>query len=662
MHVFSRIKAFLFYSTLLLTYIIFVLSAHASLSSSDQSTLKKIDHYLYKNQFNDALKLKSTLRSKGAKVYTTWRYLTHKNSVPSYLELKTFIQNNPKMPSQYTLFDKFENTLSKVSLNRQKFFFSQYTPKTTQGKLAQVAYYTKQGRTQEAKKILKDLWRSVEFSHGLQKKIYKQYAHYLSRSDHSQRITLLLDAHHYTQAKALIEIAYSSDKTKYNIRYALQKCRKDALRQYRNAPSSIRSDGGVLRSLVHYYRKTSQEEKAIQVAERLTRKQSQNNAKAWFTSRNILSRVAFKKGLKKAAYHIIARHSLKAGGDYVTAEFYAGWLALRHFRQSKIALKHFQNGLSKSGMPISRSRFEYWIGRACQQLKDTPCAKIAFTNASKYFYTFYGQLAAHHLNQKSLSFPNYQSPNNSIKKAFFSDPIIQAAYAADAIGRQSDVRLLLTSFAKRKNQSSAMLPLLERITKEIGDLKTHVKVGKAATTQNNFLLNISYPTVSLKKIPQIPERALLYALTRQESEYDQYAKSHVGARGLMQIMPATAKQLARRLGKPYRLKNLTRSPQYNMTLGGFYLKDLVRKFDGSYIHALSGYNAGPSRIGQWNKSYGYFKNNLYQIIDRIETIPFSETRNYVQRILENTQIYRSKLRGRNKVLINGLITDLHRGL
>ncbi|MFT6072632.1 MAG: soluble lytic murein transglycosylase [Alphaproteobacteria bacterium] len=661
--------AYLFITKLLkYSFIAFIISfyctvnAYAFLSQNDKTTLVKISDYMRKGDFNTALRLKKKLNNQGAQSYVDWKYLTDNNSVPNYRTLIAYIRSNPNMPKQDVLQSKLENTLSALSFKQQKSFFTKYHPVSTQGRLTEIDYLMQTKQTTQAKSLLKLLWHSKNLSGGQQEKILSAHHQFLSRQDHSKRITYLLDNSHYSKAKSLLKYAYKTDALKYDLRYKLNKRHRLALANYKKSSSPIKQDAGVLRSLVYYYRKKDQELNAINVMKNLTRKQSQNNPIAWYQSRAILSRVAFKRGLKKAAYTIIANNFLESGGKYVEAEFYAGWLALRHFRENNIALKHFKNGRGKSGMPISISRFEYWIGRSCQALNDKPCEKISYTNASQYFYTFYGQLAAHHLKQQKIMLPKYPKPDKRIKSAFFKDSVVQAAYAAKAFNSESDVRLLLASIAERTNKHEAIFLLLENLSKEIGNLKTRVKVAKYASKNNDFLIDTGYPVIDLKKIGAIPERALIYALTRQESEFDQYARSHVGARGLMQIMPATAKQLARQLGKKHRLAYLTQKPEYNMTLGGFYLNNLVKKFNGSYIHALSGYNAGPSRIPQWDESYGRFNKNLYQIIDRIETIPFSETRNYVQRILETVQVYRSKLKGRNYIAVNELIYDLKRGL
>ena len=220
---------------------------------------------------------------------------------------------------------------------------------------------------------------------------------------------------------------------------------------------------------------------------------------------------------------------------------------------------------------------------------------------------------------------------------------------------------MLTSVAERVGKHPAIFPLLEKTVREIGNLKMRVKLSKAASINNDFLLDTGYPIINLRQTANVPELALVYALTRQESEYNANAQSPVGAKGLMQIMPRTAMVLAKQLRMSYHPSYLSR-PDYNMTLGSFYVKSLINQFRGSYIHALSGYNAGPGRIGQWNQSYGYFKNDLNLIIDRIETIPFGETRNYVQRILESVQVYRAKLTNKDYISTENLVNDLKRGL
>jgi soluble lytic murein transglycosylase len=541
-------------------------------------------------------------------------------------------------------------------------FFSNHTPITTQGRIAYINFLMVNNQKDKAIIHLKKLWHFETLTHTEQGKIIASYGRYLSRIDHGERIKNLVDKNQNTFAKWLLPYATANDAIKYNLRQKLKSLGRGALTSYNQSANSIKYDAGVLRSLVYYYRKTNQDSNAINVLTHLTQAQSSDNPQAWHDDRMVLSRVAFKAGDKKSAYKIIANHYLTDGGAYVDAEFYAGWLALRHLGQKQTALTHFKNGRIKSSLPISISRFEYWIGRSCTLLNDKPCAKIAYTNASKYFYTFYGQLGAYHNGQKTIAIPQFPQADTRIQNAYFNDSVIQASYAANAFGNDGDVSLMLNSVAERIGKHPAIYPLLEKTAKELGNLKTRVKLAKSASVNNDFLLDTGYPIINVKKTSHIPELALLYALTRQESEFDQYAQSPVGARGLMQLMPATAQHTARKLRMPYQLSYLTTRPDYNITLGGSYLNHLIHHFNGSYIHALSGYNAGPGRIGQWNTSYGRFTPDLYHIIDRIETIPFGETRNYVQRILETTQVYRAKMSGKKYISTENLVHDLKRGL
>lgn len=641
---------------------IFFTPANAVLSQHDKNLLGQIGNHIRRGDYASVLQAKNNLTNPAAQNYVYWKYLTSNDTFPSYTEIDAYMDNNPNMPYRTLLQSKLENMLSGVDIVTQARFFTNHTPITPQGRIAYINFLFANKQDDKAISNLKQLWYFDTVSQTEQTNILNTYKAYLSVSDHAQRIKNLIDSNHNTLAQALLPYATQSDREKYQLRKKLSMLSRDALLSYGRSSNAIKQDAGVLRSLVYYYRKTNQDIKAMRVMLHLTPLQSKDNPQAWYPSRAILSRVAFKAGDKHSAYKLISSHHLTDGGAYVDAEFYAGWLALRHLGQANTGLIHFQNGRKQSSLPISISRFEYWIGRSCNSLNNALCEKTAYGNASKYLYTFYGQLAAYHNGQKTIPIPQFPNADMRIQNAYFNDSVIQASYAAHALGSDTDTTLMLTSVAERIGKHPAIFPLLEQSAQELGGLKLGVKLSKAASINNDFLIRSGYPIIQIKKTPYIPELALLYALTRQESEFDQYAQSPVGARGLMQLMPRTAEQTAKKLRMPYQLSYLTTRPDYNMTLGGFYIHHLVRNFKGSYIHALSGYNAGPSRIGQWNNSYGRFTRDLYHIIDRIETIPFDETRNYVQRILEAVQVYRAKISGTPYISTENLVNDLKRGL
>lgn len=634
---------------------------HALLSSRDKNLLGNIGGHFRAGRYDTALKSSHSLDNKDAKNYVYWKYLTSSDTVPSFQELNNYMVNNPNMPYQHILKAKLENTVSEVDNATQSEFFKHHRPRTIQGRIAFINFMFNNNQKKLAIQNLKEIWQSETLSNTQQTKFFDVYKSYLTVSDHSKRIRYLIDTNQRTAAHLLLKYGTREDAIKFNLRQKLGGLSSLGLIAYNNSSNSVKQDAGVLRSLVYYYRKSNKDIQAMNVMANLTALQSKDNPEAWYESRAILSRVAFKEKRKRDAYKIIANHNLTEGANYVDAEFYAGWLALRYLGDKKTALQHFKNGRSRSTLPVSVSRFEYWIGRACEALNDTPCEKIAYTNASKYFYTFYGQLAGYNLNLINISIPKFPKPTPQIEKAYFNDSVIQATYAAHALGSDTDTQLMLTSVAERVGKHPAIFPLLEKTVREIGNLKMRVKLSKAASINNDFLLDTGYPIINLRQTANVPELALVYALTRQESEYNANAQSPVGAKGLMQIMPRTAMVLAKQLRMSYHPSYLSR-PDYNMTLGSFYVKSLINQFRGSYIHALSGYNAGPGRIGQWNQSYGYFKNDLNLIIDRIETIPFGETRNYVQRILESVQVYRAKLTNKDYISTENLVNDLKRGL
>jgi soluble lytic murein transglycosylase len=199
--------------------------------------------------------------------------------------------------------------------------------------------------------------------------------------------------------------------------------------------------------------------------------------------------------------------------------------------------------------------------------------------------------------------------------------------------------------------------LIADLAEEIGRPDLGVGAAKKALYAGVTLLRAGYPVI---RLPQAAgsERALLLALTRQESAFDTNALSPTGARGLMQLMPATARQVAKSLSLPYADRRLSADGLYNLTLGRTYLDRLIGNFNGSYVLAIAAYNAGAARVHQWVEQFGDPRGPGTDAVDWVETIPFGETRNYVQRVLENLQVYRLRIGDRS--LAFSLPSDLRR--
>ncbi len=337
----------------------------------------------------------------------------------------------------------------------------------------------------------------------------------------------------------------------------------------------------------------------------------------------------------------------------------AGWIALRFFNDYELALKHFTILYDAVFMPISKARAAYWSGRTLEAINDKEGADVWYTNAAKYTGTYYGQLASARLPkyQKHTSIPQIIETKTTIAGHELFAVIRLLTY----LGKDS----LADIFAKKLAMMSKVrqdYQLISRFAHSQNRPDMAIRSAKYAT-RNGYILNANlFPLVDIPFAYNNDEleHALVLALIRQESLFNKSATSHAGARGLMQLMPTTAKGVSKSIKIPYaqyRLKN----PSFNIKVGSAYLKNLIRKYDGSYILALAAYNAGPANVAKWIRKNGdpLYDSNV-DLIDWVELITISETRNYVQRVLEGIQIYRLQL---GITLPNhGLEYDLSRGV
>ena len=299
--------------------------------------------------------------------------------------------------------------------------------------------------------------------------------------------------------------------------------------------------------------------------------------------------------------------------------------------------------------PVSLARGAYWAGRAATEMDEDAIARSWYAEAARYQTTYYGQLAAEVLGSgfMGMARPKLKLPDDPVPTQgdldHFTDralvPIIQLLAQIDEQQRLSPFILSLSSRATTPGERQLVAALA--VTSGRPDLG--VSVAKRAIQDGLVLATASYPRPNPASDL---EPALVLAVARQESEFNQLAISSAGARGLMQLMPATAQVVARAEQMPFDRDRLTADPAYNMALGSAHLADLVAQFDGSYVLAVAAYNAGASRVRGWLRAYGDPRSRGVDVINWIEAIPFPETRNYVQRVLENLQVYRSVLANR----------------
>jgi soluble lytic murein transglycosylase len=364
----------------------------------------------------------------------------------------------------------------------------------------------------------------------------------------------------------------------------------------------------------------------------------------WWKERRLITRKLLDKGEYNASYEVASHHGAETPAERIEAEFHAGWIALRFLHRPDTAAKHFAEAGTIAVAPISVARAAYWQGRAAEAAGDKIDAKRHYERAAERPTTYYGQLARATLGLPvALRTAEQLDPEGL--KAFEATTPVAALKLLQQLGQTELAISLYTELAQTLSEP-AQLDALGAMAVAQNNPRAVLSVGKTAV-QRGFPLDLhAYPTIGIPSFAPVAEDvepAMVYAIARQESAFNPRALSTAGARGLMQLMPATAKRTAQRFGLGFDLNRLIEDPAYNAKIGSAHLSELMDDWKGSHILAFASYNAGGGNVAKWVKAYGDPRKPDVDRVDWVERIPFYETRNYVQRVLENLAVYRHRL-------------------
>lgn len=525
--------------------------------------------------------------------------------------------------------------------------FGDSQPQTADGVIALARALVASGKKTSARSVLEPFWRETKLDAADERIIIREFGGLIRKSVHRYRMERMLYDKRITSAERVRSLAGATSLHKAYA--AVERNQKNAKKLLGAVPSSQRGaayDFAYLR----YLRRTDQ----FRSAAKKFRKIKYDHSKLvdpgeWWFERRVLSRELLDQGDAKLAYQVAASHNARRAKDIADAEFHAGWYALRALNDPKTAHKHFSKIVEIADGPISNARGYYWLGRAAKAGGPGKW-KDYYARAANYPTAFYGQIAAAELGRKiSIAYP---SPSQSDRQNFEHYEQVAAIKRLQAAGHQSRARPFFFEMAKKLNDTGE-LAMLAVLAENNGDHFSALKVGKIAASRGVDVGALSHPLGAIPTRAKIPARkkALAYAIARQESEFNTDAVSGAGARGLLQLMPGTAREMARKTGLSYSKAKLTRDSAFNAVLGAAYLGEQLDRFDGSYVLTFAGYNAGPRRASDWAKRYGDPRGKSVEaVIDWIERIPFTETRHYVQRVMENMQVYKVRLSGDLEIL------------
>ncbi|MBI1211049.1 MAG: transglycosylase SLT domain-containing protein [Alphaproteobacteria bacterium] len=642
--------------------------AHAQfLSSSDLSQLSQAFDAADRKDWTRARDIASHISNQAARDLVDWRAFVTKDNGATFAEINAFISSHRDWPSQSRLQARAEEAMPlDMAPDDVIAWFQGRQPTSGEGMLKLGEAYSRKGQTANAKSWIVKAWVQGNFTPERAAYVATRHSDLLTTADNEARLSRLLWADEFTQAQAMTNIVGPSWVTLMNARIKMRRNTRDADAAYQHVSGPLANDPGLLFDRARWLRKRDREAEARPLLIRASAVMTgpPPDVTDWWNERNYEARAALDAGDTQQAYLLAAGNDLTKddGVAYAEAEFLAGWIALRYLNKPDQALTHFLRLREGVSAPISVARAHYWAGRAAQKAGRTSEASRQYGLAAAYPMTYYGQLAAVVANPKAkLDLPAGHGATPSTKRAFMGQSLMQAMQCLADVGSQGLLRSFAIAIAEGADDRDEFT-LLNNFLRQLNEPALALRVAKKGLQKNLPVFDIAYPTTGLPPFRgdgAAPESALVLGLTRQESEFDPEAHSGAGARGLMQLMPGTAKLVARQHGLSYSSKNDLYSPTTNMQLGMAHVADLLDKFSGSYVLAVASYNAGAGRISQWISQYGDPRATPDDMVDWIERIPFNETRNYVQRVLENTQVYRNILAGRGVEI--ALDSDLKRG-
>ncbi|CDN47141.1 lytic transglycosylase domain-containing protein [Neorhizobium galegae] len=520
--------------------------------------------------------------------------------------------------------------------------FGATRPETTEGTIILARALVASGKQAEAARPLRQIWLTDTLDKPTEDKILAEFSALFTAADHKARMDFLMYKARAAQAKRFGDLGKA--QSLYKAWAAVIGNAKNAEALLTGVDGSLKDDAGYLFARVEYLRRQDKYQDAADLLEKAPREAAKLvNTTEWWNERRIVARGLADQGEFKLAYRTAANYVAASSTDIVDAEFHAGWYALRALHEPATAEKHFRKILDTSNKPLSASRALYWLGRAAED-GGPGSAKEFFAKAAHFSSTFYGQLAAARLDLKSLDV-TYPAASGADRQNFESREAVRAIARLEDAGHGKRAAVLYRALAEEMTSPGELAILAARAESEDNHALS-LQIGKTAFSRGIDVAALAFPVGVIPAGADIEGsgKALAYAIARQESAFNPGAVSPANARGLLQILPGTAQGVAKRHGLTYAAARLTTDAGYNATLGAHYLGEQIDTFGGSYILTFVAYNAGPKRVPEWITRYGDPRGkSLDEVVDWIERIPFPETRNYVQRVMENYQVYKTRL-------------------
>jgi soluble lytic murein transglycosylase len=613
--------------------------ADASPLSGDLAAVRNAIDLTRKARISEATAIQKTIGDPAARRLVEWFILRHPETDASFSRYAAFIADNPGWPSMGLMHRRAEGHLwhERSDAATVRGFIGD-KPTSAKGRFALARILLAEGDRDAARSLVRQAWRSDELSERSEADALELFGDLLTREDHRARMDKRIGAKDFSGAKRAARRL--GDDELSIVKACAAGTADKALDLLNSVAADARDDLGYtlcrIRWLVRHDRIEDATRLMLAAAPETMALQDTDE---WWRERRSLARKLLDQNKFEAAYQVVRRAALPASEHYrADFHFMCGWIALRYRNDPATAQAHFAHIDDGSVNPIVLSRANYWRARVAEVIGQKDAMRSGYEAAARYSTAYYGQLARTRLglNKVELRLPDRTDD------AALTDERVRAADMLYALGERDVVLYFVADLAEESTDVAALVALAE-LTGRRNDARAMLQIGKPALARGLALERYAFPTIGIPTHSPIGleiERSVIYSVARTESAFDQRDKSPANAVGLMQVTPEAGRDTAKRFGVAYDWDRMISDPVYNTQMGAAELSALLKEYTGSHIMTFAGYNAGRGRVRDWVKAYGDPRDPDVDPIDWVERIPFSETRNYVQRVIENLQVYR----------------------
>jgi soluble lytic murein transglycosylase len=617
-------------------------SADTSSLSGDLAAVKNAIDLARKAKTSDATAIEKTIGDPAARKLVEWFILRHPETDANFSRYAAFIADNPGWPSMGLMRKRAEARLwqerSDAATVRN---FVGDQPASAKGRFVLARVLLAEGDRDGAASLVRQAWRSDELSERFEADAFELFRDLLTREDHRARMDKRIGAKDLSGAKRAA-LRLGSDEL--SIVKACAAANADEALDFLNAVSTeARGDLGYLLCRIRWMARHDRIDEATRLMlAAAPETMALQDTDEWWRERRSLARKLLDQGKFDVAYQVVHAAALPASEHYrADFHFMCGWIALRYRSDPAAARAHFAHIDDGSVNPIVLARANYWRGRAAEVIGEKDAMRASYEAAARYSTAYYGQLARTRLGLDRIELRG-PAPADSADDAALADERVRAADMLYAIGERDVVLYFVADLAEQSTDVGALAALAD-LTGRRNDARAMLQIGKPALSRGLALDHYAFPTIGIPQHSPIGpaiERSVVYSVARTESAFDQRDKSPANAVGLMQVTPEAGRDTAKRFGVAYDWDRMVSDPVYNTQMGAAELSALLKEYAGSHIMTFAGYNAGRGRVRDWVKLHGDPRDPDVDAIDWVERIPLSETRNYVQRVIENLQVYR----------------------